>query len=132
MIGSIWELARGGSIWELRHVAPKLREQLVSVAPPRWAGRERSPRALQRGVGRLLQSHSAEERGAVRAGVARRRAFSVGFSAVMWSLGCRHDDLSLEVGDQVVVVVSMRSGQRCIKRCEAASTAAGTSTILAK
>ena len=38
----------------------------------------------------------------------------------------------LEVGDQVVVVVSMRSGQRCIKRCEAANTAAGTSTILAK
>ena len=38
----------------------------------------------------------------------------------------------LEVGDQVVVVVSMRSGQRCIKRCKAASTAAGTSTILAK
>ena len=40
--------------------------------------------------------------------------------------------VSLEVGDQVVVVVSMRSGQRCIKRCKAASTAAGTSTILAK
>ena len=39
---------------------------------------------------------------------------------------------SLEVGDQVVVVVSMRSGQRCILRCEAANTAAGTSTILAK
>ncbi len=38
----------------------------------------------------------------------------------------------LEVGDQVVVVVSMRSGQRCIKRCEAANTAASTSTILAK
>ena len=38
----------------------------------------------------------------------------------------------LEVGDQVVVVVSMRSGQRCILRCEAANTAAGTSTILAK
>ena len=38
----------------------------------------------------------------------------------------------LEVGDHVVVVVSMRSGQRCIKRCKAASTAAGTSTILAK
>ena len=53
MIGSIWELARGGSIWELRHVAPKLRGQLVSAAPPRRAGRERSPRALQRGVGRL-------------------------------------------------------------------------------
>ena len=40
--------------------------------------------------------------------------------------------MTLEVGDQVVVVVSMRSGQRCILRCEAASTAAGTSTILAK
>ena len=40
--------------------------------------------------------------------------------------------ITLEVGDQVVGVVSMRSGQRCIKRCEAASTAAGTSTILAK
>ena len=38
----------------------------------------------------------------------------------------------LEVGDQVVVVVSMRSGHRYILRCEAASTAAGTSTILAK
>ena len=41
-------------------------------------------------------------------------------------------DETLEVGDQVVVVVSMRSGQRCIKRCKTASTAAGTSTILAK
>ena len=49
----ISELARGGVISELRHVAPKLREQLVSAAPPRWAGRERSPRALQRGVGHL-------------------------------------------------------------------------------
>ena len=39
---------------------------------------------------------------------------------------------SVEVGDQVVVVVSMRSGQRYIKRCKTASTAAGTSTILAK
>ena len=39
---------------------------------------------------------------------------------------------ALEVGDQVVVVVSMRSGQRYILRCEAANTAAGTSTILAK
>ena len=39
---------------------------------------------------------------------------------------------SLEVGDQVVVVVSMRSGQRFIKRCKAAKTAAGTGTILAK
>ena len=38
----------------------------------------------------------------------------------------------LEVGDQVVVVVSMRSGQRFIKRCKAAKTAAGTGTILAK
>ena len=47
------ELARGGVISELRHVAPKLREQLVSAAPPRWAGREPSPRALQRGVGHL-------------------------------------------------------------------------------
>ena len=43
-----------------------------------------------------------------------------------------YDELCLEVGDQVVVVVSMRSGQRCILRCEAANTAAGTSTILAK
>ena len=42
------------------------------------------------------------------------------------------EEESLEVGDQVVVVVSMRSGQRCILRCEAANTAAGTSTILAK
>ena len=40
--------------------------------------------------------------------------------------------MMLEVGDQVVVVVSMRSGQRCIKRCKAANTAASTSTILAK
>ena len=53
VIGSISELARGGSISELRHVAPKLRGQLVSAAPPRRAGRETSPRAIQRGVGRL-------------------------------------------------------------------------------
>ena len=39
---------------------------------------------------------------------------------------------SLEVGDQVVVVEVMGSGQRSILRCEAANTAAGTSTILAK
>ena len=38
----------------------------------------------------------------------------------------------LEVGDQVVVVDVMGSGQRSILRCEAANTAAGTSTILAK
>ena len=38
----------------------------------------------------------------------------------------------LEVGDQVVVVEVMGSGQRSILRCEAANTAAGTSTILAK
>ena len=38
----------------------------------------------------------------------------------------------LEVGDQVVVVEIMGSGQRSILRCEAANTAAGTSTILAK
>ena len=42
------------------------------------------------------------------------------------------EDLLLEVGDQVVVVLSMRSGQRFIKRCKAAKTAAGTGTILAK
>ena len=40
--------------------------------------------------------------------------------------------ITLEVGDQVVVVVSMRSGQRFIKRCKAAKTVAGTGTILAK
>ena len=40
--------------------------------------------------------------------------------------------LYLEVGDQVVVVLNMRSGQRFIKRCKAAKTAAGTGTILAK
>ena len=40
--------------------------------------------------------------------------------------------LLLEVGDQVVVALSMRSGQRFIKRCKAAKTAAGTGTILAK
>ena len=34
-----------------------------------------------------MQRHRARERGVVRGGVARRRAFSVGFSAVMWSLG---------------------------------------------
>ena len=38
----------------------------------------------------------------------------------------------LEVGDQVVAVEVMGSGQRSILRCEAANTAAGTSTILAK
>ena len=41
-------------------------------------------------------------------------------------------DQPLEVGDQVVVVEIMGSGQRSILRCEAANTAAGTSTILAK
>ena len=41
-------------------------------------------------------------------------------------------EISLEVGDQVVVVLNMRSGQRFIKRCKAAKTAAGTGTILAK
>ena len=41
-------------------------------------------------------------------------------------------DETLEVGDQVVVVEVMGSGQRSILRCEAANTAAGTSTILAK
>ena len=40
--------------------------------------------------------------------------------------------LHLEVGDLVVVVVSMGSGQRYILRCEAANTAASASTILAK
>eukprot|EP01048_Picozoa_sp_COSAG05_P003140 COSAG05_NODE_140_length_16665_cov_48.470059_11_plen_53_part_00 len=40
--------------------------------------------------------------------------------------------ITLEVGDQVVVVEIMGSGQRSILRCEAANTAAGTSTILAK
>ena len=35
----------------------------------------------------------------------------------------------LEVGDQVVVVEVMGSGQRSILRCEAANTAAGTSTV---
>ena len=44
----------------------------------------------------------------------------------------RDEAIGLEVGDQVVVVLSMRSGQRFIKRCKAAKTAAGTSTILAK
>ena len=34
LIGMIWELARGGVIWELSHVAPKLRGLLVSVTPP--------------------------------------------------------------------------------------------------
>ena len=44
----------------------------------------------------------------------------------------RHHITLLEVGDQVVVVVSMRSGQRFIKRCKAAKTAAGAGTVLAK
>ena len=39
---------------------------------------------------------------------------------------------ALEVGDSVVAVEVMGSGQRSILRCEAANTAAGTSTILAK
>ena len=34
LINMIWELARGGVIWELSHVAPKLRGLLVSAAPP--------------------------------------------------------------------------------------------------
>ena len=38
----------------------------------------------------------------------------------------------LEVGDRVVVVVVMRSGQRCLLRCGAATQAASTSTSLAK
>ena len=41
-------------------------------------------------------------------------------------------DQRLEVGDQVVVVEVVGSGQRSILRCEAANTAAGTNTILAK
>ena len=44
----------------------------------------------------------------------------------------RGDEGRLEVGDQVVVVASMGSGQRYILRCEAANTAASASTILAK
>ena len=40
--------------------------------------------------------------------------------------------LYLEVGDRVVVVVDMRSGQRCILRCGTATQAASTSTSLAK
>ena len=46
--------------------------------------------------------------------------------------GCSSGPITLEVGDQVVVVEVMGSGQRSILRCEAANTAAGTSTILAK
>ena len=35
----------------------------------------------------------------------------------------------LEVGDRVVVVVVMRSGQRCLLRCGAATQTASTSTL---
>eukprot|EP01048_Picozoa_sp_COSAG05_P004588 COSAG05_NODE_252_length_12865_cov_30.174761_7_plen_224_part_00 len=47
------------------------------------------------------------------------------------AVAAQSSDLPLEVGDQVVVVEIMGSGQRSILRCEAANTAAGTSTILA-
>ena len=47
-------------------------------------------------------------------------------------VGATYAVQDLEVGDQVVVVEVMGSGQRSILRCEAANTAAGTSTILAK
>ena len=54
-------------------------------------------------------------------------------AVVMDCNGLVHREIeSLEVGDQAVAVEVMGSGQRSILRCEAANTAAGTSTILAK